>query len=109
MSLRDVINYFTPKPKFKRVPRQIITDYKIMDADEQEQLLMFMNKARSPEMARELLEKYNAQHATDVLRHLPKRKKTTFGMRLNRLLLKMAGHDERDPYRCDIHSRNKLD
>jgi predicted Zn-ribbon and HTH transcriptional regulator len=80
-----------------------------MDADEQEQLLMFLNKARSPEMARELLEKYHARHASDVLKHLQKRKKVTFRMRLNRLLLKMAGHDERDPYRCDLVSRNRLD
>lgn len=109
MSIRDVINYFSPKPKFKRVPLQLISDYRIADADEQEQLLMLLNKARSPEMARELLEKYHAQHASDVLKHLPKRSKITFGMRLKRLLLRMDGHDERDPYRCDLGSRNKLD
>jgi len=107
--INDLIDYFTPKPKFKSVPRQIISDYKIMEADEQEQLLMLLNKARSPQSARNLMEKYQAQHAADVLRQLPKRKKITFWTRLKRLLLKMDGHDERDPYRCDLRNMNKLD
>lgn len=107
---RNLIDYFKPKPKFKRVPRQIISDYKIQNANEQERLLMLFNKARSPKAARELLKKYQVETATEVLKLLPQRKPITFRTRFNRLLLKMSGHHEGDPYRCDleIKDRNKL-
>lgn len=107
--IRDLLRYFFPKLRFKPVPRQIINEYEKPGMDEATQLLMMKNKARSPDAAQLLLRHYKAETAAEVLRQLPKRKFISLKTRLIRLIQKMAGHDERDPYRTDSVIKNKLD
>lgn len=108
--LFDLVNYLWPKPRYRRPPRQIINEfYSWQDYGDDEALLMLTNHARSPQNARQLLEDHNARHAYEVIRRLPrKRSKWTARRRLRRLLRKMMGHTEGDPYRCNHVERERL-
>lgn len=103
--------FFFPKHRYKPVPRQIINEYdrkQMNEASEAEQLLMMKNKARSPMAAKHLLKKHKTEAAHEVLAKLPKRKYTTPKERLMRLIGKIVGHDERDPYRVNVYDKDRL-
>lgn len=107
---QDLLNYFYPKKRYRLPPGQTINHYTIKDGSEQEYLIMLLNKARSPHAARELLEEYQVDHVADLLPLLPaKRAETTFNQRARKLILKMAGHNEGDPYRCFIYEPDLMD
>lgn len=101
--IRLLIRYFTPKPKFKRVPLQIIDNYDIKDATKEELLVMLANRARSPENARELLRQYSLD---ELVKPQPIRR-VKFKTLLNRLILNMAGHQPGDPYRVSQGNKGK--
>jgi hypothetical protein len=99
------LRYFIPRPRWKPVPRVLVTKLSAKGASDDELLLIKSGHARSIQHARELMTKYNATTGVECLELLPPPRKVTFWERLHRLILRLAGHDDRDIYRRRTDNR----
>lgn len=100
--IKEAYRYFTPKPRFRKVPNQLISPYSMRGAGYHQRLLMKYGVARSPDEAKLLMAKYNANTALEVMERLPVKnislwKKLRY--RLIRLIRTIEGHDPRDHYK----------
>lgn len=106
---KDALNYMYPRRKYKAVPRQTINYYKMgNEVTEDERILMLLNKARNPQAARQLMERYNVKSAAEIIPILPKKRRRSFKSRLKQLLLKLDGHTPGDHYRAGQDNPNRL-
>lgn len=87
--------WFFPRRKWKPVPRQIITSYRIEDADENQRLIMLYGLARSPEEASRLMKQYKVKSAGELIAKIPPRKPPSMKRRLISLIRRIDGHDPR--------------
>jgi hypothetical protein len=94
--------FFRRRRRWRRVPRQLIGDYDITGATQDERLLMMYGVARSPDEAKRLMKKYRALDAMDCLDKLPRRARRGWWGRLKYKMLlairTLEGHDPRNPY-----------
>lgn len=96
--IRDIRLWFFPKRRFKPALRTIISPYSMIEANEQEKLLMLAGAARSPMDAKLLMKRYGVETAIEVIRLLPPPKKRSLKHRFILLIRRIEGHDTRDIY-----------
>lgn len=96
--IRAVLRYLL-RGRWRPVPRVLINPYTLANASEDEKLLMALGHARSPDHARELLERWGPT-AADVVDNIPRRR-ARWKARLRNLLMRLDGHQPGNPYRAD--------
>lgn len=97
--LRDIRFWFFPKKRFRRPPNTIISPYLMMEANEQQRLLMRAGVARSPQDATALMRHYRVKTAQEVIDKIPPRRSRGVFYRFILLIRRIEGHDTRDLYK----------
>lgn len=105
--MRQLYRYIYPPREFKPVARQIISEHRWreMESDEQERAVVQLGIARTPLHARQLLDKYGVKHAADLAQLIPPKNYETARQRIVRLIRKLDGHQDGDPYRLKSRRR----
>lgn len=78
------------------VPRQMINPYLMIDADENQRLIMLYGLARSPDQATYLMKKYNVDTAGELMRVMPKKHSNRLKRRFITLMQRMEGYRRGD-------------
>lgn len=99
--MRRVVHYFLKKfRKLPHVPRQYIAEYEVTTANYEQLRLMEAGKARTPQEAQRLLDKYGTKYAAIVIDLLPVRKtslKQQIYSRLQSLVNRVEGSSRSNP------------
>jgi hypothetical protein len=92
MSLKLIISYFFPYEKpIMKARRHIARQIENAGATNDEIVLIERGLARNKQEARTLMDKHQAEHSTDVIKAMKKRRGITFKKRLQSLLMRIEG------------------
>lgn len=90
--------------KYKpRIPSHLVTPFDITTISNDDLLILKAGKARDLPYIERLMVKYNATSRVDLLRKIPKRRRTPVRQRVRTLICRWEGSLPYDPIRRELH------
>ena len=86
-----------------RIPHHLVTPYDESKLDEDDLLILMAGKSRDLHYIDRLMRQYGATSRIDLLKKLPKRKRTPIRQRIRTLIARWEGALPYDPIRREVH------
>lgn len=96
---RAWLRFWLPRRKISAPPKRLVAYESARGADPEELLVILAGFARNADDARALMDQHGVKTWRELMPHLPAVRRNTFRARLRLLLMRIGGHDYRNPWR----------
>lgn len=93
------------RPRLKRLPSQLVTEYDPLAASREENLIFMLAGARDRHQIEKLMRRHKVSNPAALIKHLPQPKRPSMRRRLIRWLQRAEGSYPYDPVKAQLNRR----